>query len=101
MNGNGYAFNALAGYKYNFENGFFVQPTLGLSYTEASLGSSTPCAEPGGDFQLTRGRVQSDLGRVGVGVGTTWVAGAFALQLLFNASVWHEFAGDILGRYAI
>ncbi|MGO4870262.1 MAG: beta strand repeat-containing protein [Roseiarcus sp.] len=99
LDGEGFAASTSMGYNYRFDNGFFVEPSAGFSYTRATFNSLTVLPGSASNNQLAVGPVVSDLGRLGLRFGDTWMEGAWALQPYFVTSVWHEFAGSIPGEF--
>ena len=95
MDGHANALTAELGYKYQFQNGIFVVPSLGFAYTNADFEQLTTL--PGSLFSpiLNVGPVVSDLGRLGATLGDTFATTYWALTPNFNLSVWHEFAGAV------
>jgi opacity protein-like surface antigen len=108
LNGLGGTVSASAGYRFDFGNNWFFEPSGSLIYSKVNLDTLNL---PGGfgnfnnPFFLSQGTVQfapneSLLGRVGARVGTTYNALNITWQPFATASVWHEFAGNSTATYA-
>jgi fibronectin-binding autotransporter adhesin len=95
MNGNGFTALGSVGYHYELPNAFFVEPSAQINYSHVSFGSLNVASVGGERGTLSTGPVTADLGRLGLRVGYTFLAGSWVLQPYLTASVWHEFAGTI------
>ncbi len=104
------------GYNYKLPNSnWFVEPSLGMVWSRETVGAinvaSPLAAVPTGGGTVGYGagnysgstqvnNIQSEVGRVGVRVGTTLETSSLVLQPFVAASVWHDFAGDITAHYS-
>ncbi len=91
------------GYNHALGNGWFLEPSGGVVWSRVSV---NPLSVPG--FPLAGGRfaagtvtiddIDSVLGRLSLRVGTNFTSGGLAWQPFFTASVFHEFASDVVAR---
>lgn len=90
------------GYQFQLGNGWFVEPSAGAVWSRVTVDPlnvsgtfviGTGLAPPG---TIQVGDVESFLGRASVRVGTNFTSGGVAWQPFFTASVFHEFAGNVL-----
>jgi opacity protein-like surface antigen len=100
----GVSVNTAFGYHHDLGNGWFVEPSVGISWSHVAVdafnssgtvylvGGFTGLAPPG---TLQISDLDSVLGRVGVRVGTNVVVGPLNLRPFATATVWHEFAGNV------
>ena len=104
VDAHGYSVSGSMGYNYHVPNSnWFIEPSAGFVWSHTTVGAlevNTP--EPAGaGFSGTAqiNDITSEIGRVGVRVGTTVESGNLVLQPFVAASVWHEFAGTVTGTY--
>jgi hypothetical protein len=100
-----HTFLASAGYNMRFgpNNTYFFEPSAQFIYTKFTVDTlnalvTTPFGDIGGSAKIND--FNSQLGRLGARVGTSFNAGSLALQPFVSASVWHEFAGDVITSFA-
>jgi Autotransporter beta-domain len=109
FSGDQITFTSSAGYKFNFGS-FFVEPSAGVIWSSLDMnnlgvpgvpapGGGLPFTIPAGTYAF--GTIDSLLGRVGVRVGTTVQSGNIVYQPFATASVWNEFAGDVLSTFTV
>jgi len=106
IDAHGYSFSASIGYNWKVPNSnWFVEPSAGLivSRTKVDPFNYSTTGTPGittFSETLQLDDVKSDIGRVGVRIGTTVDSGNFVFQPFAAASVWHEFGPSITGNAA-
>jgi len=97
----GIAVSANASYNFDVGNGWFIEPSAGFVYSNTSVDRYI---SPGTirSFQGTvdTNSIESALGRLSLRVGTSVESQTVIWQPFVTASVVHEFAGDIVLRYA-
>ena len=98
-----YSFTGNLGYRFDMPQNWFIEPSVGGVYSHVAVdplnlaGTYVIPSNPGFAFP---GTVQihdfdSELGRVGVRVGTTIKTDDVVAQPFFVTNVYHEFAGDV------
>jgi opacity protein-like surface antigen len=108
LNGLGGTVSASAGYRINLGNNWFFEPSGSFIYSKVNLNT---LSLPGGygnnnnpfflpPATLSMAPIESELGRIGARVGTTYNALNIAWQPFATASVWHEFAGNTTANYS-
>src|SRR5262245_19488029 len=98
----GASVSASAGYNFQFGNGWFVEPSVGFTWSRTKVDAFSAVGLPGGlDFSGTVkiDDIDSEIGRATIRVGTSFTAGDTFLQPFVSASVFHEFAGDVTSTY--
>jgi outer membrane autotransporter protein len=106
IDAHGYAFSASTGYNWKVPNSnWFVEPSAGIiiSRTKVDPFNYATAGTPGatvfsGTLQVND--IKSDIGRVGLRVGTTIQSEHMVWQPFAAASVWHEFGPNITSNYA-
>jgi len=89
---------ANAGYHYQLFSQWFVEPTVGVNWTQTNLGS---LSTTGGSGALSFGTLDSVLAHAGARVGTTFqVSNGLILQPFGTIGVWHEFGDDFNATFA-
>jgi outer membrane autotransporter protein len=108
IDSHGYSFSSSIGYNWRpQDSNWFVEPSAGviLSRTKVDPFNYMTAGTVGvlddrltGTLQLQD--IKSDIGRVGVRVGTTIESGPMIWQPFAAVSVWHEFGPNITSTYA-
>ena len=98
----GYSISTSAGYNFDVGNGWFVEPSAGFAYSKTSVDNFI---NPGATALGTQGiiatnDIESELGRLSVRVGKTIETPNVVWQPFFTASVFHEFAGNVVANYS-
>jgi opacity protein-like surface antigen len=102
----GVSFSGSIGYNYQIPNTkWFVEPSAGviISRTTVDPFNYVTAGIPGlqsfsGTLQLDQ--IKSDIGRVGIRVGTSITSGNMIWQPFAAVSAWHEFGPDLTSNYA-
>jgi outer membrane autotransporter protein len=102
------AFTSSAAYQWQVPNSkWFIEPSAGIIISRTKVdpfnftGTGSPPGSPGSIFgdnlseTLRLNDIQSEIGRVGVRVGTSIDAGQVIWQPFGAVSVWHEFGPNI------
>jgi hypothetical protein len=91
------------GYHFAIGKDWFVEPSAAIYVSHASPQAigflNGPGTTPGSGGTVTFNDIDSNLGRVGFRVGTSFVTGNLALQPFATAALWHEFAGPVTSTY--
>ena len=98
----GIAISANASYNFDAGNGWFIEPSAGFVYSNTSVDRYV---SPGISTSVLQGvvdtnSIESALGRLTLRVGTSVESSNVTWQPYVSASVVHEFAGDVVSRYA-
>ena len=98
---NGYSVSASTGYNFDLGNNWFIEPSAGFIYSKTSVDSFT---NPGTVAlpivgTIATNDISSQIGRLSVRVGTTIATPNVVWQPFGSASVFHEFAGDVVTNY--
>jgi opacity protein-like surface antigen len=101
----GYSISASAGYNHAMANNWFIEPSAGFIYSNTKVDSfNVAIADPqfGGTIggTVATNDVTSQIGRLSVRVGTTVATPNVVYQPFVSASVFHEFAGDVVANFA-
>jgi opacity protein-like surface antigen len=106
VDAHGWSVSGSIGYNYQIPNSkWFVEPSAGLVWSHTTVGAlevSSPGFGPAIQGFSGTGQINditSDIGRVGLRVGSTVESGNLVLQPFVAASVWHDFAGTVTGTY--
>lgn len=97
----GYSVSASAGYNFDLGNSWFIEPSAGFIYSNTSVDSFTF----GGPQQLpisgtiSTNDVVSEIGRASLRVGKVIETPTVTWQPFASASVFHEFAGDVVSNF--
>lgn len=99
---NGYSISASTGYNFDVGNNWFIEPSAGFIYSKTSVDSFT---NPGTVLLNIPGTIATDdissqIGRLSVRVGTTIATPNVVWQPFGSASVFHEFAGNVVANYS-
>ena len=106
IDAHGYTFSASAGYNWTPSGSkYFVEPSAGVVISRAKVDpfNYSTTGTPGQTTfseTLQLNDVKSDIGRVGLRVGTTVESGRLVLQPFVAASVWHEFGPNVTANAA-
>jgi opacity protein-like surface antigen len=97
----GFSISGSAGYNFDLGNSWFVEPSGGFIYSRTSVDSFVSPGAPSLSIQglVSTNDVESQLGRLSVRVGRTIQTPNVIWQPFFTASVFHEFAGDVVNNY--
>jgi opacity protein-like surface antigen len=99
----GYSISTSAGYNFDLGNNWFVEPSAGFVYSHTSVddfvnpGAPPALAIPG---IISTNDVISEIGRASVRAGRTIETPNIVWQPFASASVFHEFAGNVVSNYA-
>jgi opacity protein-like surface antigen len=98
----GYSISASAGYNFDLGQGLFVEPSAGFVYAKTSVDNfvnpgAPPLALPG---VISTNDIESEIGRLSVRAGKTIETPNVIWQPFFTASVFHEFAGNVVTNYS-
>jgi outer membrane autotransporter protein len=98
VSAHGYSISTSAGYNFDLGNNWFVEPSAGFTYSKTSVDNFTAAgaANLGIPATIQTNDVESELGRLSVRGGTTIVTPNVIWQPFATASVFHEFAGNIV-----
>jgi hypothetical protein len=101
VNAHGYSISASAGYNADLGNGWFIEPSAGFVYSKTSVDNFiVPGATAlGAQGLLSTNDVESELGRLTVRAGRTIETPTMIWQPFATASVFHEFAGNVVTNY--
>jgi len=102
MGAQGVSISTSAGYNFDAGNGWFIEPSAGFVYSNTSVDRFI---NPGVSDVSILGvigtdNIESELGRLSLRVGTTVETPNVIWQPFATASVFHEFAGDVVSHYA-
>jgi len=105
IDAHGASFSASTGYNWKLPNSnWFIEPSAGVIISRLKVDAFN-YVTPGSVFTSFSGTlrlqdIDSDIGRVGVRVGTTIESGGMVWQPFAAASVWHEFGPNPTANYA-
>ncbi|GLI91181.1 hypothetical protein [Methylocystis echinoides] len=94
VGGDGWGGSVSAGYRHELGAGWYLEPSAAMHVASASFGD-VPVAAGDVPAALRLGDIRSVLGRAGLRMGASCVAGALALRPFATADVWREFEGDM------
>lgn len=92
LTGHGTAVSGSAGYHFDLPSNWFIEPSAAYSHTETVFNPLATAVPQAGALVIDR--IISDLGRVGVRVGTSVTVDKFSLQPFGTFSVWREFSSS-------
>jgi opacity protein-like surface antigen len=97
----GFSISTSAGYNFDLGNGWFAEPSAGFIYSDTSVDTfvnpgSTVLPVPG---TVATNDVISEIGRATLRVGKTIETQNIVWQPFASASVFHEFAGNVISNY--
>jgi opacity protein-like surface antigen len=96
---NGYSVSTSAGYNFALANNWFIEPSAGFIYTHTNVDTfnvSGGAISQGAVSALSTNPIESEIGRLSLRVGTTVQNGNIIWQPFASASVFHEFAGNVV-----
>jgi opacity protein-like surface antigen len=101
VGGHGYSISTSAGYNFDAGNNWFIEPSAGFVYSRTSVDSFTnpgtaALSIPG---TISTNDIQSEIGRLSVRAGKTIESSNIVWQPFASASVFHEFAGNVVTNY--
>jgi opacity protein-like surface antigen len=101
VSAHGYSISTSAGYNFDLGNSWFIEPSAGFVYSRTSVDDfinpgTAALAIPG---TITTNDVISEIGRASLRVGRTIETPNVIWQPFASASVFHEFAGDVVTNY--
>jgi opacity protein-like surface antigen len=98
----GYSVSTSAGYNFDLGKNWFVEPSAGFVHSRTSVDNfvSPGATVLGAQGVINTNDVESDLGRLTVRVGRTVETPNVIWQPFFTASVFHEFAGNVVTNFA-
>jgi len=104
IGGHGYSISASTGYNFDLGQGWFIEPSAGFIYSRTSVDNFTAPGVFGANFTGITGIVQtndviSEIGRASLRVGKAIETPTVIWQPFATASVFHEFAGDVVSNY--
>jgi opacity protein-like surface antigen len=97
----GYSISTSAGYNFDLGNNWFIEPSGGFVYSNTSVDSfinpgTALLPIPG---MISTNDVVSEIGRLSVRGGRTIETPTVIWQPFASASVFHEFAGNVISNY--
>jgi len=97
----GFSISTSAGYNFDLGNNWFVEPSAGFIYSKTSVDSfinpgTAALAIPG---TISTNDIESEMGRLSVRVGKVIETPNVIWQPFASASVYHEFAGNVVTNY--
>jgi len=97
----GYSISTSAGYNFDLGQGWYVEPSGGFIYSRTTVDSfvnpgTAALNIPG---TIATNDIESELGRLSVRVGKTIETPNVIWQPFASASVFHEFAGNVVSTY--
>jgi opacity protein-like surface antigen len=98
VSAHGYAISTSAGYNFDLGNNWFVEPSAGFTYSKTSVDNfnAAGAANLGIPATIQTNDIESELGRLSVRAGKTIVTPNVIWQPFGTASVFHEFAGNVV-----
>jgi len=94
------AMSTAAGYHFDAGNGWFIEPSAGFVYSNTSVDSFIN-PQDATRSKFSTDNIESELGRLSLRVGTTVETPNVIWQPFAAATVFHEFAGDVVTRVPI
>jgi opacity protein-like surface antigen len=97
----GFSISTSAGYNFDLGNNWFVEPSGGFVYSRTSVDNfinpgTAALSIPG---TISTNDIESELGRLSVRVGKAIETPTVIWQPFATASVFHEFAGNVVTNY--
>jgi outer membrane autotransporter protein len=105
IDAHGYSVSGSMGYQYQIPNTkWFVEPSAGLIISRITVDpfNYVTAGNPGNttfNGTLQMDQIKSDIGRLGLRVGTTVTSGNLIIQPFAAVSVWHEFGPNLTSSY--
>ncbi len=98
----GYSIATSAGYNFDLGNNWFVEPSAGFVYSKTSVDNfvnpGTPVLPLPG--LISTNDIESEIGRLSIRAGRTIETHNVIWQPFASASVFHEFAGNVITNYS-
>src|SRR5258708_11785570 len=98
----GYSIATSAGYNFDLGNNWFVEPSAGFVYSKPSVDNfvnpGTPVLPLPG--LISTNDIESEIGRLSIRAGRTIETHNVIWQPFASASVFHEFAGNVITNYS-
>jgi opacity protein-like surface antigen len=111
--GQGISVSTSAGYNFPLANNWFIEPSGGFIWSRATVDNfnvAQPLVSAGAGFntfvpgvlnsQVSTVPIMSDIGRLSLRAGTTMTSGNVIFQPFVSASVFSEFAGNVMTSVA-
>jgi opacity protein-like surface antigen len=97
----GFSVSTSAGYNFDLGQGWFVEPSAGFVYSRTSVDSFINPGIPALSIpgMVSTNDIESELGRLSVRVGKVIETPSVIWQPFASASVFHEFAGNVITNY--
>jgi opacity protein-like surface antigen len=97
----GYSVSTSAGYNFDLGNNWFIEPSAGFVYSRTSVDNfinpgTVALNIPG---MISTNDIESEIGRLSVRVGKAIPTPTVIWQPFASASVFHEFAGNVITNY--
>jgi opacity protein-like surface antigen len=98
----GYSIATSAGYNFDLGNNWFVEPSAGFVYSKTSVDNFVNPGTPALPLPglITTNDIESEIGRLSVRAGRTIETPNIIWQPFASASVFHEFAGNVITNYS-
>jgi opacity protein-like surface antigen len=98
----GYSIATSAGYNFDLGNNGFVEPSAGFVYSKTSVDNFVNPGTPALPLPglITTNDIESEIGRLSVRAGRTIETPNIIWQPFASASVFHEFAGNVITNYS-
>src|SRR4029078_304633 len=98
----GYSISTSAGYNFDAGQGWFIEPSTGFIYSKTSVDRFVSPGSAGLNLPtaINTNDIESELGRLSLRVGRTVETPNVIWQPFGVASVFHEFAGNVVANYS-
>jgi len=98
VSAHGYSVSTSAGYNFDLGQGWFVEPSGGFTYSKTSVDNFNAAGAPnlGIPALIQTNNIESEIGRLSLRVGKVIETPTMIWQPFASASVFHEFAGDVI-----
>jgi opacity protein-like surface antigen len=98
----GFSISTSAGYNFDAGQGWFIEPSGGFIYSKTSVDNFVVAGAPSLSIQglVSTNDIESELGRLSLRVGKTIDTPNVIWQPFFTASVFHEFAGNVISNFS-
>lgn len=100
----GVSVSTSAGYNFALANNWFIEPSAGFVWSKTKVDSFNSAVPDGLGGTIggttTTNDITSEIGRLSVRVGTTVSTPKVIYQPFASASVFHEFAGNVVANFA-
>jgi opacity protein-like surface antigen len=96
----GYSISTSAGYNFDAGQGWFIEPSAGFIYSKTSVDRFVSPGSAGLNIPtaINTNDIESELGRLSLRVGRTVETPNVIWQPFASASVFHEFAGNVVSN---